>query len=201
VGGDECLGTDPADFALFLERVTGLVARLGKTPIAWHEAGAAARIDPRTIGQYWGFVSPTDGMDAKARAFVARGAKVILSPADAVYLDMKFDADSPLGLTWANGVTSVERSYRWEPTAIIDGVEEDDILGVEAPLWSETVPSLVEIDALAFPRVASAAEIAWSPQDAPQRTWGSFRERVGALGPLWTDAGIRFTRSPEIPWI
>ena len=115
---------DPDDFAVFMERATAIVADLGKTPITWHEAGAAASIDPSTVGQYWGFTTPTDGMDEKARDVrraTTRG--VILSPADAVYLDMKYDADSPLGLTWANGPTSVERAYSWEPAAVIDGVD------------------------------------------------------------------------------
>jgi hexosaminidase len=202
IGGDEALGTPADDYALFLSRVTAMVAALGKTPIAWHEAGAATGLHPSTVGQYWGFVSPTDGMDDKTRTFVRNGARVILSPADAVYLDMKFDAASPLGLTWARGVTSLQRSYDWEPAEVIDGVSETDILGVEAPLWTETVRDLEAIDALAFPRIAAAAEAAWSPPrgSSPERTWESFRTRVGTLGPLWKAQGIRFTALPDVDW-
>ncbi|UUT35808.1 beta-N-acetylhexosaminidase [Microbacterium elymi] len=58
VGGDEALGTSDADFAEYMRRVTAIAADLGKTPIAWHEAGAAAGLAPGTIGQYWGYVSP-----------------------------------------------------------------------------------------------------------------------------------------------
>ena len=99
--------------------------------------------------------------------------------------------------------TSVERAYSWEPGEIIDGVDESDILGVEAPLWAETVRDLGDIDLLAFPRIAAAAEAAWSPATGtiPQRSWSSFRERVGALGPLWTSLGIGFHPSGEIPWV
>lgn len=202
VGGDEALGTPPEDYALFMERVTGMVADLGKTPVTWHEAGAAAGLAPTTVGQYWGFVRPTDGMDEKTRTFVANGAKVILSPADAIYLDMKFDAESPLGLTWARGVTSAQRAYEWDAADVVDGIDDAQILGVEAPLWTETARTLDDIDALAFPRIAAAAEAAWSPATgtAPGRTWESFRTRAGTLGELWTAAGIRYTRLPEIAW-
>ncbi|MFS0867788.1 beta-N-acetylhexosaminidase [Microbacterium sp. 179-B 1A2 NHS] len=201
-GGDEALGTDRAEYAAFVARVSGLIAGLGKTPIAWHEAGAAADLAPGTIGQYWSFVTPAADAADHARAFVAKGGRLILSPADAVYLDMKPSDDFPLGLTWAGGATSVERAYRWEPTDVVDGVAEGDILGVEAPLWSETVRSLDDIDALAFPRIAAAAEAAWSPATGTreERTWESFRARVGTLGPLWTTLGIRFPGSPEIAW-
>jgi hexosaminidase len=193
IGGDEAHGTSPEDFADFMARATAIVADLGKTPIAWHEAGAAAGIHPSTVGQYWGFVVPTDGMDDKARAFVRNDAGLILSPADAVYLDMKDAADCELGLTWALGPTSLEDAYGWDPTEVIDGVGDDDILGVEAPMWTETIRTLDDIDRMAFPRIAAAAEIAWSPapSSAADRTWDSFRGRVSGLGALWSSLGIR----------
>lgn len=202
VGGDEALGTDRADYDVFLERVTRMTADLGKTPIAWHEAGSAAGIAPSTVGQYWGFAEPADGMDEKARAFVTNGAMLILSPADAIYLDMKSDPDSPLGLTWARGVTTAQRAYDWDPAAVIPGVGDEAILGVEAPLWTETVRTLGDIDALAFPRIAAAAEAAWSPAvgKSELRTWDSFAARVAGLAPLWTSLGIAFSPLPGIPW-
>jgi hexosaminidase len=203
LGGDEALGTSAEDFDVFVSRVSEIIADLGKTPIAWHEAGAAADIADSTIGQYWGYVTPTEGMDDKARAFVANGAQLILSPADATYLDMKYPSGHDRGLTWANGPTSVERAYSWEPSTIIAGIDESDILGVEAPMWSELIRDLADIDVMAFPRIAAVAEAAWSPATGASelRTWGSFRERVGALGPLWSSLGIGFHRAEEIAWV
>ncbi|WP_019179375.1 beta-N-acetylhexosaminidase [Microbacterium yannicii] len=209
LGGDEALGTAPEDFALFVARATAIISDLGKIPIAWHEAGAADGIADSTVGQYWGYVAPTDGADDRARAFVAHGGQVILSPADAIYLDMKYplDPSTPagrqLGLTWANGPTSVERAYAWEPSDVVAGIDEDDVLGVEAPLWTETIRTPDDIDTMAFPRIAAAAEAAWSPATGTSdlRTWESFRARVASLGPLWTRLGIGFHRSDEIPWV
>ena len=201
LGGDESLGTDAADFAAFVSRASAIIADLDKIPIAWHEAGAAPDLADTTIGQYWGFVTPADGMGDTAQSFIDNGSRLILSPADAVYLDMKHSPDAALGLTWANGPTSVERAYSWEPSAIIPGTADDDILGVEAPMWAETIRSLADIDELAFPRIAAAAEAAWSPPtgSTEQRTWGSFRTRVGTLGPLWTSLGIRIPRVARDP--
>ena len=202
LGGDEAHGTDPDDFAYFVSRTSGILADLGKTPVAWHEAGSADDLADTTIGQYWGFVKATDGMDVTAKAFVDNGAKLILSPSDAAYLDMKYAADAPLGLTWANGPTSVERAYSWEPSEIIAGIDDSGILGVEAPMWTETIRTLDDIDQMAFPRIAAEAEAAWSPATGKSdlRTWESFRERVGHLGPLWTSLGIHFHPSDEISW-
>jgi hexosaminidase len=199
-GGDEALGTDPDDFRAVVELAAGIIAENGKTPIAWHEA-SAADLPRGSVAQYWGFRTPGDEQAERARAFVERGGRLILSPADAIYLDMKYDAETRIGLTWADGPTSVERSYAWDPAAVIPDVPESAILGVEACLWSETVEDLADIDTLMFPRVGSAAEAGWSaPAGTEQRTWESFRERVAGLGPAWAEAAIAFHRSPEIDW-
>jgi N-acetyl-beta-hexosaminidase len=173
LGGDESLSTTDEDFASFIARASEIIADLGKTPVAWHETGAAADIADTTVGQYWGFVTPTGGMDDRARAFVANGSQLILSPADAIYLDMQYPSGPELGLSWANGPTSVERAYSWEPSDVIDGIEDSDILGIEAPLWTETIRTAADIDLMAFPRVAAAAEAGWSPAtgESDLRTW------------------------------
>jgi hexosaminidase len=208
-GGDESLATADDDFAYFVTRVSALIADLGKTPVAWHEAGSAKDVADSTVGQYWGYVTPLEGFAEKAQTFVDNGAGLILSPADAIYLDMKYPASGSgaavpeLGLTWANGPTSVERAYSWEPAEVIPGVGDDAILGVEAPLWTETIRTAADIDTMVFPRAAAAAEAGWSPRtgESDLRTWESFRARVGALGPLWTSMGIGFHPSEEIPWV
>ncbi|WP_092547661.1 family 20 glycosylhydrolase [Actinoplanes derwentensis] len=192
IGGDECHSTPAADYRAFLDRVLPLPGALGKTVIGWHEI-AAADLPTGAVVQYWR-IEPVD--DAVARA-AADGHQVIVSPADRTYLDMKYDADSPLGLDWA-GHVDVRRAYEWDPAERLPGVGEESILGVEAPLWSETLRSVADVQYQTFPRLPAVAEVGWSPRDS--RDWESFRERLAAFGPVWTAAGINFHRSPEIDW-
>ncbi|NKF32231.1 family 20 glycosylhydrolase, partial [Pseudomonas sp. BGM005] len=114
------------------------------------------------------------------------------------YLDMKYSDDFPLGLTWA-GVVDVRTAYEWEPTEVLD-IADSAIIGIEAPLWSETARTIGDVEQLVFPRAAAQAEIAWSPRTAAERTWESFRSRVATLAPLWETAQIDFHRAEEIPW-
>lgn len=201
IGGDECLGTRPEAFAGFLRRVTALVAGLGKTPIAWHEAGAVAGVAPGTVGQYWGFLVPDRAATRCARQLVAQGSPLVLSPADATYLDMKAERNGP-GRDWIGGSITLERSYRWEPAEVVPGADEACILGVEAPLWTEQVATSAEIDALVFPRLAAIAEIGWSaPAGTPGRTWPEFRRRLAGLAPGWRADGVGFTALPEVDWV
>ncbi|MFS0893030.1 family 20 glycosylhydrolase [Microbacterium sp. 179-I 3D3 NHS] len=198
IGGDESLGTPKDDFDLFAERATAIVIEEGKTPVAWHEMGSADGIAEGTVGQYWGMKVPRGSHTAEAAHFVERGGALIMSAADAAYLDMKYTEDYPLGLTWA-AVIDVRTAYEWEPTAVL-AVPDAAILGIEAPLWSETTRTLGEVEQLVFPRAAAHAEVGWSPQEAPERNWESFRVRLGAQAPLWKAEGVEFHPADEIPW-
>lgn len=120
-----------------------------------------------------------------------------MSPSTTAYLDQKYDAAFPLGLDWA-AVINLETAYDWEPTSIVADLPAEAILGVEAPLWSETLTSLADIDQLLFPRAAAIAEVAWSQAD--DREWTSFCERVVRLGTVWDAAGWGGHRPAEIAW-
>ena len=91
-------------------------------------------------------------------------------------------------IAWAGGPTSVQSAYEWEPTDVLPGVPEDRMLGVEAPLWTETVVTREDIDYLAFPRLAAVAEIGWSNKE--NRTWADFSTRLALWDPRFTALGI-----------
>jgi hexosaminidase len=192
IGGDEAQATTAEDYRTFMTRVLPLVEKYGKRAIGWHEM-AAVDLPEYAVPQFWR-IEPAD--DGTARA-AANGSKVIMSPADRSYLDMKYDESSPLGLDWA-GVVSVERSYDWDPATRLPGVGEEALLGVEAPLWAETLRTLTDVETMTFPRLPAIAEIGWSAQ--ADRDWVSFRRRVAAFAPRWTAQGVAFYRSPEIDW-
>ena len=160
----------------------------GKQMIGWEEI-SQIQLAPDTIAQQW-------FSDGAVRA-VAQGARIIGSPASPIYLDMKYDNTTPLGLNWAGNV-SVETSYTWDPATDVPGVGEADLLGVEAALWTETLRTFDDLAVMVFPRLLSLAEIGWTPQD--QRNWGEYRERLAAHGPRLTALGVEFYQSSEVEW-
>ena len=198
LGGDESLSTTDEDFLAFVARASALGAATGKTIIGWHEMGRSGQLPVGTVGQYWDYVEPREQAGAHTLSFVGQGGRVILSPADVSYLDMKYDADSALGLVWADGPTSVRASYEWEPADVIPGLVERDILGLEAPLWTETIATSDELESMAFPRLASIAELSWSPKGA--HDWEHFRARLAGFARTMDAAGIHFTRADGVDW-
>jgi hexosaminidase len=196
IGGDEAHSTPPADYAAFIKKVGPIVSKYGKKMAGWNEIGAG-QIPPGSVAQYWNTAKGSEAGTQTARDAVAKGAKVVMSPANRAYLDMKYDESTPLGQDWA-GLVEVKDSYEWDPATLVDGVAEKDVLGVEAPLWSETIVTNDDIDYMAFPRLPAIAEIGWSPQAG--RTWSDFRVRLAAQGPRWSAVPVHFYRSPQVPW-
>ncbi len=188
IGGDEVQTLTAEQYVRFVERVQTIVYKYGKTMIGWEEI-TKARIRPTTIAQQWKSDSAT--------AALKYGAKLILSPSNKTYLDMKYDPKTELGLKWA-GLVEVNDAYNWDPALYLIGVTEQSILGVEAPLWSETVRNITAAEYLAIPRLLAIAEVAWTPQAS--REWQGFRSRVAAQAPRWNYLGINYYRSPQIPW-
>jgi hexosaminidase len=196
IGGDEAHSTSHADYVAFMDKVQPIVAKYGKTVVGWHQLTGATPAKG-ALAQYWGL----DGTSAAEKAQVAKAAQngtgLILSPADRIYLDMKYNKDTPLGLAWA-GYVEVQRSYDWDPAAYLPGAPASAVAGVEAPLWSETISTSDHIEFMAFPRVVGVAELGWSPASA--HDWEAYRVRLGAQGPRMAALGIDFYRSPQVPW-
>jgi hexosaminidase len=190
VGGDEAQATSTADYVRFIARVQELVSQNGKILVGWEEI-AQAPLASESLAQHWHL---DDGYAALA---TNQGMQVIMSPSGYAYLDMKYDASTPLGLEWA-GQISLQRAYSWDPAQIVPGVTEAHILGVEAPLWSETLETLADVHYMAFPRLAGHAEIGWSPQAS--RSWEDYRQRLAGQGPRLDRLGVNYYRSPEIDW-
>lgn len=188
IGGDEALATPLADYQTFIERAQSIVRAHGKRVIGWEEIAQAKLLDT-TVAQHW-----NSNLACQA---VEQGARIIMSPATRVYLDMKYDPETELGLAWA-GYTGIEQAYNWDPAEQLAGITESHVLGVEAPLWTETIQTAADLDFMAFPRLAGVAEIGWSPRAA--RNWEAYRRRLAAHGPRLGALGVNFYPSPEIDW-
>jgi hexosaminidase len=196
LGGDEAHSTEHEDYVRFIDREQELVRAHGKRVMGWNEI-AAANVAPGSIAQWWHTETGSEEGTELGRTAVAKGMKLVMSPANRAYLDMQYNPESPLGLHWA-GYVEVQDSYSWDPARLVDGVGERDVLGVEGPLWSETIDESPDIEFLAFPRLPGLAEIGWSPRAG--RSWEEYRHRLAAQGPRWDAMGINYYRSTQVPW-
>ncbi|WP_329109556.1 beta-N-acetylhexosaminidase [Micromonospora sp. NBC_01699] len=219
LGGDEVPASilSSARYVDFVDRESQIVKAQDKIVMGWAEISQAnfgQPGSPQSVAQFWNNGNPTGAGGDSARRAVQKGMKVVMSPANHTYLDMQQFVGSPLGLSWA-GRLDVSQFYNWTGTSsdpatyiparttggvTLPAVTDADILGVEAPIWSETLRTLADIEFQVFPRMPATAEIGWSPNVHPERNLASFVSRIAGHGVRRQVQGQNFYASPQVPW-
>ena len=189
MGGDESLVTPKDEYIQFVNRVQTIIQSNGKQTIGWDEIAQAALL-PGTIAQHW---SDT----ANPVKAVAQGAEVIMSPAKRIYMDMQYDSTTRLGLHWAAYIEA-DDAYNWDPAQLVPGVPSQKIRGIVAPLWTETIVTMQDIEYMVFPRLTGYAEIGWSKQEG--RNWEEYKNRLAQHASFYKAWGINYYASPTVPW-
>jgi hexosaminidase len=189
IGGDEAAVTKKPDYIAFINRFKDIVKANGKQMIGWEEI-AQAELDSTVTVQHW-------HSQEYARMAADKGAKLVYSPSKKVYLDMQYDSTTKLGLHWAAYI-EVDSSYMWEPASHVPGVDASQIKGVEAPLWSETLVTMDDVEYMLFPRLPGVAEVGWTSSD--KRSWDNYKQRLANQADRWEAMGINYYKSPKVPW-
>ncbi len=192
IGGDEVLTMGAEEHRTLVGLAAAQVLAGGKVVVGWQEV-AGAELGAGAVVQLW------DEREDRARvvAAVERGAGLLLSPATRVYLDMKYEPSTPLGLDWA-GTVQLRDAYSWDPLAVVPEVPVDRVVGIEATIWTETLRTADDLFSMLLPRLAAVAEVAWSQ---PGRIdWDGFAARVPALGRRWSAEGLAWHRAADVEW-
>jgi len=189
IGGDESHVTKKEDYIPFIERVQTIVKSHGKNMIGWDETAQSA-LQPGGVVQLW-------HNEEFAKEAVSKGAKLIMAPAKKAYLDMSYDSTSRIGYHWAAYI-EVDEGYNWDPSTYLSGINKDDIIGLEAPLWGETITNMDDIEYLTFPRLPGYAEIGWTPLE--NRNWDEYKLRLAAHGKRFEAMDIDYYPSARVPW-
>lgn len=189
IGGDESHVTPMEDYIPFINRVQEIVLKYDKKVLGWDEI-AHSELVPNSTVQYWAKAE-------NALKGVKQGGKVLMSPATKTYLDMQYDSTTQWGLHWAAYI-EVDEAYNWDPATLVDGITKEDILGVESPLWSETLTNMEEIEYMVFPRLLCHAEVGWT--DKSNRNWDEFKVRLGQHCSRFEALEINYYPSKIVPW-
>lgn len=107
---------------------------------------------------------------------IQSGHHAIMSPGGYCYLDSYQDAPGtqPEAI---GGYLPLERVYSYEPVPDAFTVEEAKLLlGVQANLWTEYIPTEEHAEYMLYPRAIAVAEIGWTQPE--NKSWQSFRQRV-----------------------
>jgi hexosaminidase len=225
VGGDEAWRMPEAAYQDYARRLLAAVRGLGKRPVGWQELARAGTGAVAAV-QYWmspaSFEFPGEAeLPPETAAMVAANAArtradieqalrcqvpVIMSPSANCYLDVPYAEESAdpaqearrerVGLRNYRRLTLVE-SFGWEPVAALGaGARAQDVAGVEAAMWCETVRDFDDLTFALLPRLAGVAEKAWGAATS----WPRHRDALARHARLWQQDGLTFFRAQAVPW-
>ena len=154
----------------FIGRVGSYLTAHGRRLIGWDEILDGGVPADATVMSWRGI----DGAIKAAQA----GHDVVLSPSPDLYLDgVQSDrADEAAGRIPVHDLASV---YAFDPQPkqlAADHVKH--VLGAQANIWTEHMPTMQHVEHAAFPRVDALSEVVWSPVST--RDWSSFLARLPA---------------------
>ena len=171
----------------FIRRIGRFLAAHNRRLIGWDEILEGGLGEGAAVMSWRG----TEGGIAASRA----GHDVVMTPHSHVYLDYKhYDEEGEPGRL---GVSSLENVYGYEP--VPEGLSEAEaghILGAQANVWSEEMPTTGDVEHLVFPRLCALAEVVWSA--AEHRDFGDFRQRLAAHGERLEEMGVNFYRDRAV---
>ncbi|WP_423820237.1 beta-N-acetylhexosaminidase [Salinimicrobium sp. TIG7-5_MAKvit] len=178
IGGDEI--EDPR-YKEFVVKADSIVQSYGKTTIGWEEV-TKAEVSSNLISQRW---------HGKVES-VVKDIKVIHSLCTQLYLDHANVTGQENTNNWCkkDGV-SLEDTYSFIK-------DHENIIGVEAAVWSEFVLSDEMMDNRFWPRAIAAAEVGWTSGD--KREYQEFTTRLGKHGDRLRALDINFHRTPGVNW-
>lgn len=162
--------------AYFTEKLADYLKKKGKTAIGWNDILASGKAE-RMIAQYWN--EPGLGY---SYAEVQKGQKFIFSNSDACYMDY------PHCMVTLKGIYSFEPNIQGHM-----GIPNAQILGLEAPVWTEYIGTEESLETHIFPRLQALAENAWSNE----KDYEDFLRRVKLEEENLAKAGIMCTPVEE----
>ncbi len=177
IGGDEI--KDDL-YETFVVKADSIVRHHGKITIGWEEV-TKAEVSSSLISQKW---------HGKVEGVV--DVKFIESICSSFYFDHANIPGQERTNNWCkkSGV-SLEEAYSFTNS-------DPNILGYEAPVWTEFVWTNEEMDNRFWPRIIAVAEIAWN--DTAPRNYPEFLNRLRKHQFRLVKMGINYFPTPELDW-
>ena len=106
----------------------------------------------------------------------SEGHDVVMTPGGYCYFDA-YQADPATEPKAIGGFLPLSKVYSYEPLpAALDATKAKHVLGAQANIWTEYMPTTYQVEYMAFPRMLALAEVVWSPKE--KRDWEDFKVRL-----------------------
>ncbi len=150
-----------------IRRIEAFLNSHGRHLVGWDEILDGGLAPNATVMSWRG----TEG----GRQALAAGHRAIFTPGSHCYIDYSQDAPftQPLSI---GGYLPLSKVYSFEPAEGLTAAEEALLLGVQANLWAEWIPTDNHYEYMMWPRLMALAEVAWSRPES--KDYDTFRPRA-----------------------
>jgi len=153
---EQGLKTEDELQSYFIQRIEKFVNSKGRSIIGWDEILEGGLSPNATVMSWRG--------EAGGIAAAQQSHNVIMTPGSGgLYIDQQQSKpeQEPLSI---GGYDPLSKIYSYNPTpAELTADQQKFIIGVQANLWTEYIPSEKKVDYMVLPRLFALSEVAWSP--------------------------------------
>lgn len=178
----------------FTSRIADHLIEHGRTPVGWDdELLAGATLPTAEVVMSW----HDDNDERVALEALRQGHDLVQNPQGSLYFD-HYQSDLPEEQPGQPPMVTLRQAY----DAVIvprgaTAAEASRVLGVQADLWTELMPTFARDQHALFPRLAALSELGWSPASA--HDWNGFLQRLTAELARYRSLGIRYADTAFAP--
>jgi hexosaminidase len=178
----------------FTGRIADYLTAHGRTPLGWDdELVAGATLPASEVVMTW----HGDDDERVALTAIRQGHDVVMAPQQSLYFD---HYQSALPDEWPGQPPMVTLRQAYATAVIPPGAtaaEARRVIGVQAQLWTELMPTFARDQHALYPRMAALAELGWSPADT--HDWDGFLKRLPAELARYRALGIGYADTAFAP--
>lgn len=166
-----------------ISRMEKFVESKGRHIIGWDEI-LEGGLAPNATVMSWRGVG--GGIEAAKQQH-----NVIMTPNSYLYFDYYQSTDTEHDPLAIGGYLPLERVYSFEPT---DGIPEEYqkyVIGAQANLWTEYIPTFSQVEYMIMPRMDALADVQWS--NAP-KDYKAFLSRLVRMTKLYDRLGYNYAK-------
>ncbi|MFX0015871.1 MAG: beta-N-acetylhexosaminidase [Candidatus Hermodarchaeota archaeon] len=162
----------------FINRIASYLLSKGRVPIGWNDI-LDKNLRLEVIGQHW-FRGNNKVLD-----HLRKGRKFVISRFFYTYLDYPYT------------MTPLRKVYSINPIPEkLEKVYHENILGIEAPVWSEWISTIDRLDWQVFPRLTALAETGWILEE--KKNYFDFKKRLERFLQRLEVLGVKNARLNQI---
>ena len=120
------------------------------------------------------------------------GHDVIMTPNDYCYFDYYQSEDTRHEPFAIGGFVPLEKVYSLNPTASLTEEQAKHILGTQANLWTEYIPTSEQVEYMVLPRMAALAEVQWTQPE--KKDFKDFTKRLARLMKFYQRDGFNYAK-------